>query len=369
MEPIFLVCFDVILRRYHFILALLLFSQTLVAQQQPKMAIGVNYYPGFLVAHRDDSKNLEAHIHGVQIQISKQQSVQPWAKHYTKPELCMGFLYMNLGNPNLTGNAFAAMPGIETSLKSFQNSELRLRFSTGLAYLTKKFDIYTNRRNQAIGSHVNGVMQGLLSWKKQFPNVPMQVQAGICLTHFSNGSFRVPNLGVNMPSLFIGSHYLINQKPHKNPIKDTLNPVRWQVYGAYAFKERSLTNTTGFHIINIGATRLKNVNIKRSWRLGSEMFLDKTHQFIEHPDSDLKGLKPQEMTELGVYVGHQLLISRVYFVTDIGFYPYKPSNNKFITYQRLGFNYHFNQKMFAVVALKTHFGIADHFTWGVGYRI
>ena len=339
------------------------------AQNQPKMAIGFNYYPGFLVAHRDDSKNLEAHIHGFELQISKQQSVQPWAKHYNKPEICMGFMYMNLGQPDLTGRVFAAMPGIETSLLSGKNSEIRMRFSTGLAYLTKKFDVYENRRNQAIGSHVNGVMQGFLTYKKKFPNVPMQVQAGVGLTHFSNGSFRVPNLGVNMPSLFFGTHYLIDQKPSKNPIKDTINPVSWQVYAAYAFKERSLTRTTGFNILNVGVTHLKNVNIKRSWRFGSDIFLDKTHHFIDNPNSDLKGLGPMEVTELGFFVGHQLLISRVYFKTDIGIYAYKPSNNKFITYQRLGFNYHFNQKFYLITSLKTHFGIADHFTWGLGYRL
>ncbi len=333
------------------------------------MAIGFNYYPGFLVAHRDDSKNLESHIQGFEFHISKEKSVQPWAKHYNKPEVTLGFLFMKMGSSDLTGNALAIMPGIETTVHSFQNSELRARFSTGLAYLTKKFDIYDNRRNQAIGSHLNGVMQGFLTWKKQFNALPMQMQVGFGLTHFSNGSFRVPNLGVNMPSLSIGVHYFMDQKPEKNPIKDTINPVKWQVYGAYAFKERSLTNTTGFHIVNIGVTHLKNISIKRSWRIGSEIFLDKTHHFIDFPDEPLTGLNPLEMTELGFFVGHQVLISRVYFKTDIGFYAYKPSNNKFITYQRLGFNYHFSQKAYVIVGLKTHFGVADHFTWGLGYRL
>lgn len=344
-------------------------AQILTAQTRPKMAVGLNYYPGFLVAHRDDSKNLESHINGFELQISKQQSVQPWAKHYHKPEVTLSLLYMQMGSAELTGNAFAVMPGFETSVYSMKNSELRVRFCTGLAYLTKKFDVYQNRRNQAIGSHLNGVMQGFFTWKKQFPSIPMQIQTGIGLTHFSNGSFRVPNLGVNMPSLFIGSHYLLNQRPRKNPIKDTINPVKWQMYAAYGFKERSLTNTTGFHIINLGLTRLKNVSILRSWRLGTDLFIDKTHHFIEYPGESLKGLNPLEMTELGVYVGHQVLVSRVYFKTDIGFYLYKPSNNKFITYQRLGFNYHFNQKFYVITALKTHFGIADHFTWGLGYRL
>jgi hypothetical protein len=356
--------------RYRLLILIVLSINLIVkAQVLPKVAIGFNYYPGFLVAHREDSKNLEAHSHGFEIQISKHQSVQPWAKHYSKPEIYMGLLYMNLGNPELTGNAFAAMPGFETSLKSFAHSELRIRFSTGLAYLTQKFDVYTNRRNQAIGSHINGVMQGFATWETRRDNNPWHLQVGLGLTHFSNGSYRVPNLGVNMPSLYFGANYLIEQKAQRNPLKDTLNPIKWQIYGAYGFKERSLTNTTGFNIWNVGVTRVEQVSIKRSWRFGSELFVDKTHHFIDYPDESLTGLSPLEVTELGIYAGSQLLISRVYFITDIGIYAYKPSTNKFITYQRVGFNYHFNQRGYIMTALKIHFGIADHFTWGIGYRI
>ena len=133
-----MVCFDGILRFGLLILFVWSFGLKASAQDRPKVAVGFNYYPGFLVAHREDSKNLEAHTHGFELQISKQQSVQPWAKHYSKPEIYMGLLYMNLGNPDLTGNAFAAMPGFETSLKSLKQSEIRIRFSTGLAYITKK---------------------------------------------------------------------------------------------------------------------------------------------------------------------------------------------------------------------------------------
>lgn len=356
-------------KRHLVLLISLLVVTATQAQDRPKIAYGFNYYPGFLVAHRDDSKNLEAHIHGFEFQISKLQSVQPWAKHYKKPEVYMGFLYMNLGRPNLTGQAFAAMPGFETSVKTLKKSQIRFRFSTGLAYLTRKFNPYENRRNQAIGSHINGVMQGVATWERKFVNNPWHIQLGIGLTHFSNGAFRVPNLGVNMPSLYFGANYLKEQRASKIRVKDTLNPYPWQVYAVYGFKERSLTQTTGFNIWSVGLTHLKHVNIKRSWRFGSDIYLDKTHVFVKDMNAPLTGLAVPDFTELGFYVGHQLLISRVYFITDIGFYAYKPSSHKYTTYQRLGFNYHFSQRAYVLTALKIHFGIADHFTWGVGYRL
>ncbi|MCB9260999.1 MAG: acyloxyacyl hydrolase [Flavobacteriales bacterium] len=351
-----------------FLFLLVCQSVLAIAQELPKMAVGMNYYPGFLVAHRVDAQNLEAHIHGFQLQISKQQSVQPWASVYNKPKICMGFLYMDLGRPELTGKAFAAMPGFETSLTNRTKSNLRMRFSTGLAYLTKKFDVYTNRHNLAIGSHVNGVMQGLLLWEHQYNNLPLQSHVGIGLTHFSNGSFRIPNLGVNMPSLTFGLHYLIDQSNEQNPIVDTLKPNKWQVHFAYGFKEQSLTNTTGFHIFNIEAVRIKRINIKRGWRFGTDFYRDRTYHFDPASVDNSQKLGLFEQLECGLFAGHQLLISRVYFITDFGAYLYKPTSSKYGIYQRIGFNYHFNQKGYAVLALKTHFGIADHFTWGLGYK-
>ena len=110
-------------------------------------------------------------------------------------------------------------------------------------------------------------------------------------------------------------------------------------------------------------------SLKADWRVGSDIYLDKTHHYLDYPGESLKGLNPQDMTEVGLFGGHQWLISKVHVKADVGFYLYKPSKNKFITYQRLGFNYHFDDHFYLTTNLKTHFGVADHFTWGIGYRI
>jgi Lipid A 3-O-deacylase (PagL) len=330
-------------------------------------SIGINLYPGFLFGHRDDSKNLEAHIIGYEFSFYRKNIQAPWASKYNRPEIGLGFLYMYLGQPKLTGNVFAVLPSITTTIGHIGKADIRFKAGSGLGYLTKKFDPYTNRRNQAIGSHLNGAMQLFFLLEKKTKG-NYSFNAGIGLTHFSNGSFRVPNLGVNMPSLYFG--YSSSGKNQKVTIqKDTFRFRRWQTSFAYAYKERTLTKPKGFNIFNLNVVRLTAKSLKADWRIGSDIYLDKTHHYLEFPGEILKGLNPTELIELGFFGGHQWLISKVHFKIDVGFYAYKPSKNKFITYQRLGFNYHVSTRFFLTANLKTHFGIADHITWGVGYRI
>jgi len=330
-------------------------------------SIGINVYPGYLVGHRDDAKNLESHIMGYELSLLQKNITSTWASLYNRPEIGCGLMFMNLGQPELTGNIFAIMPSITTTIGHLGKTDIRFKAGSGLGYLTKKFDAYTNRRNQAIGSHLNGAMQ-LFILLERLPSSGGAFNGGIGITHFSNGSFRVPNLGVNMPSLFFG-YSLASVNRRSIHTVDTFEFRKWQTSFAYAFKERTLTRPKGFHIFNAEVVHLTRRSMKADWRQGMDIYTDKTHHYLDYPGESLKGLNPLEMTEVGIFVGHQWLLSKVHFKADVGIYLYKPSQNKFITYQRMGFNYHFHRHFYATANLKTHFGIADHFTWGIGYRL
>lgn len=330
--------------------------------------IGFNLYPGFLAAHRDDVKNMEAHTIGFEISLIKKNHSSIWAKAYKVPQIHWGFMYMYLGKPQLTGNVFAILPSFSRIIGHIGNTNIRFRAGSGVGYLTKKFEPYTNRRNQSIGSHLNGAMQLYLNLEGANPDAKYDYNFGIGITHFSNGSFRVPNLGVNMPSLLLGISTNSSYSDKKHTV-DTVPTYPWKYYFAYAFKERTLTKPHGFHIFNLNVVHITRRSTLRDWRLGGDIFLDKTHHYLDYPSASLKGLKPWEMTEIGVFGGHQWLVSRIHFKIDIGFYAYKPSNNKFFTYQRMGFDINVTDKFFISWNLKTHFGIADHFTWGIGYKL
>jgi len=340
------------------------------AQQGRLYSLGVNAMPGFLVAHREDSKNLEAHVMGYELQWSRRNIVErPWGREYDHAEIGLNLLYMDLGNPDLTGKVFCIGPNFETRVLGNERNALQFRAGSGVAYLTQKFDVYTNRRNQAIGSNLNALMQLRLNWLHSFGNSGLESNIGIGITHFSNGSFRVPNLGVNMPTLWLGVNRRYHSKHIRADASDTIRVPDWTVYAAYAFKERSLANTTTFKIINLGVERIFYNKLTRQWRVGADLFFDKTHAFGKDPERELKGLKPQEMTELAVFGGHQWLIYKVHFFFDLGVYLYKPSTEKLFVYERLGFKYQIMDHWYFRSTLKAHLGIADFLDWGIGYKL
>jgi hypothetical protein len=353
----------------------------LLSEAQNYSSISLRYHPGFLIAHRSDVRNMEAHTQGFELHYSWNNFTnEKWSSAYKKPRIGVGLLYMDLGRPDLNGYVFSVIPTFETSIHEKEGSYWAFRVGTGVGYLTRKFDIFENRRNQAIGSHVNGAMQFMLKWNKHFKDFPLFVDAGLGITHFSNGSFRVPNLGVNMPSLVVGLNYKLaedngKEKPEK---RNELSLSKQEVYLAYAFKERTMSNPLGFNIWNIGYTRMWERKTARKWRAGGDLFFDKTHPYtkelqeniyIDDVDALLRNAKVLDFLEVGIYGGHMWQISRLHVVADVGFYLYKPTRHKYFTYQRIGVKYNFTDRLSTNLALKTHFGIADFFSWGVGYAL
>lgn len=328
--------------------------------------VGLNYLPGFLIGHRGDIKNLEAHVQGIELQLKSKSPENYWSTFYSKPQLGVKIFYMDLGL-DITGKVFSVIPTAEFSIKKFKRSQLDFGIGTGLGYLTEKFDAKTNPRNQAIGSNINAALQVSMNVNHRLSKRWL-LTTGATVTHFSNGSFRTPNLGVNMPSATVGLHYNFGERNHELLDRDSMV---WHPYSftlSYAFKEQNLARPQPFHLYNANFTMLKRRNYTRDIRFGADLFLDKTHVYYLDPEAPRTGLSPGEMTEFGVFAGYQWLITRISLVGDVGVYLYRPSDQKFLTYQRMGLIYHYSDRFFLKSFLKIHFGTADFFDFGIGYK-
>ncbi len=81
------------------------------------------------------------------------------------------------------------------------NDKFLLKIGTGLAYLSKKYDFYTNQANVSIGSNFNNVSYAFAGYNFN------RMTAGIGVIHYSAGALSMPNLGLNYP--FIMLNYYI----------------------------------------------------------------------------------------------------------------------------------------------------------------
>ncbi len=133
-----------------------------------------------------------------------------WQEWQGYPSVGISFLHYNLGNNKIFGNAFAAYPSIDLKvLKKIKTLQSSVQLGWGLAYLTKHYDQFSNPNNNAIGSALNNVTDFKLRFVKPF-SAHWALETGFSFTHFSNGSSRLPNYGINIPALNMGVKWIQN---------------------------------------------------------------------------------------------------------------------------------------------------------------
>jgi hypothetical protein len=80
-----------------------------------------------------------------------------------------------------------------------------------------------------------------------------------------------------------------------------------------------------------------------------------------NPDTDFK--------RLGGFLGYELFINQWSFIAQAGYYLYYPYDFEGRIYNRLGLKYYFNEKLFGVFSVKSHFANAESLEFGIGIRL
>ena len=350
-------------------LSISLVCLTLLAysQQLSPASIGGGISPSFLLAHRPDLKNLASHNMGYELGFEQDFSNTNWGKLYNKPKLGYSVLVYNLGREE-TGWAVGGLLTTRFQLAGNNKSGLSFRMGAGLGYLTKKFETFDNRRNQAIGSHINGNLQFALLYRRSFKNY--YIEPGIGIAHYSNAAWSMPNLGYNIPGLVLRCGYNFERPLKSTDSSSVTSPKHSYVFSlAYGKKERDFARPQVFHNYGLQARYRFSSKPARFWRIGLDATLDKTYRYAKDPYYPLDSLKTSEQLELGLAVGREWKLNKVGIVAELGGYLYRPEELKKPGYQRIGVNYSVTENILLQGALKFHRGVADWFEMSIGYRL
>ncbi len=197
-----------------FLLSLILFFSVLqlVVSQNYSGALDIGI--GQVVKHKEDL-NYENPGIGKIIQwsiIRESYGYSNWERYWRKPELDLSLLYVDFGNKNQLGHAFALIPGARFEVFKTNRFITQIHFGVGIAYLTKTYDVNDNPRNNAIGSHWNnGTLLRLIS-SYDFNN-RTQLSLSVSANHFSNGLTVSPNSGINSFGIHLGLRHRFIETP------------------------------------------------------------------------------------------------------------------------------------------------------------
>lgn len=330
---------------------------------------------GSLLPHRPALVYLrEGHSSGVYINFSKRSAGnKAWHQTHNMPITGIEMGVLNTGNKKQLGLAYSINRTIELPLGSNPKSLFRFKMGGGLGYLTKHFSKYDNEKNAAIGSAFN--VSILLSFEAKISLKQTNLSIGTRLQHFSNGSLAKPNLGINIPSLFVGIAFPTSKKSIRNDLtvpdySENLKPrFRHQIIGSMGIKSIGGHHNTLYGAWNLAYILLKNVSPKFSLNAFTDVGYNNSHpaflRLIGSPSSTFLNLL-QIGSGIGCYT--HFGNTSVFIQQGVYFQSQLVSNEGFL-YNKFGVEQFINERFSVQLSLKSHLAKADYFALACVYTL
>lgn len=331
---------------------------------------------GFLIAHRSNMSHLpQKNAYAFELELTQQDmGNNGWAEVYKNPLRGISFQYQDFGNRDVLGVGYSIFA--HTTFPLYQGPKfgfLDFRGGTGLGYVTKRYDAETNPKNNAIGSHLNGYVNLSLAWHKSFKH--WHIGSSIEFGHYSNSAMKVPNLGLNVPSLMFNVGYNVEQRELFQANRRKVDDMGYQqrmkselrVFLIGSAKQNVIRYNPAKSRPVIGISGLYSLNVGRRWKL--DFGIDGVFNGGNQWHLDTTSYTVGETIQFGAYVGGSIHFYKAEFVTGLGVYFWSPVRPFGWVYNRLGFRYHFTDKLSGIVGIKAHLGIADYLEFGIGYQL
>lgn len=358
----------------HIVLFLAL-SNAAYAQQSAKYSysLGGEVFEGFILRHHEYLGHLILdRPTGFSFSLWKHTNGnKEWEANYNYPDIAFSISYYDLKNDAHLGKVITASTGMAFHLlgKAPIKNDLQFFIGLGLAYSTNPYDQATNNLNNVISTPITYNGNFRLSYWHQMGRLGLGTS--LKLTHFSNGSLKQPNNGLNMVTANLEARYRLSgeESEYKEAVesKEINKGIRWGGMVHMGWAEAPPIGTGSRPVYNLSVMGQKRVSLKSQLDFGIEGFANTAiKQEIENgPPFD--GEVP-DYKRVGVFFGHELLVNNLTLVTQLGFYAYKPYYPKERVYMRIGLHYYINDHLYAGLTLKTHYAVAEVIEYGLGYR-
>ncbi len=343
----------------------------------PNLIFEGKVHYGFLYAQHLELELFNGHFPAFEIVAEKlTYGKHAWERAYNYPIIGASFFYSGVGNHPALGSATALMPFINFPLVKSKNFTAGFRLALGIGYIARPFDRLTNYRNLAIGSHLNAAVN-LMAEARYRINYFLTLTGGVSLQHFSNGSLKLPNYGVNLPLAHLGiayrpfkdnqnidDRYLAPTEPFSAIIRRS---VEINIGVLAGFKNMKAVFGKNFWVTHFYGNSFIRVSPKSKFGLGVDCSYDPSHLTI----LEKRGMPVENRFSIlrpGVNGAYQLTMADLGIVLNLGYYLGGREKSNGPLYEKISVQYGFARSLYASVMLKVHWGRADYIGWGIGYK-
>ena len=287
-----------------------------------------------------------------ELAISKQlNGKKPWEYSHHYPFLGFAFAYNNIGNDSVLGKAYSMLPFIEIPIAGGKNLisgstgfSASFRVGSGLAWLTKHYDVVENPTNNVIASHGNNITQFTFTGQYKASD-KLTFTLGGSLTHYSTGAVRVPNLGINIPAARFGIRYqpmpYARSEYLKPPASTILKKYVFNAEAGLGFQESYPPHGPMYHVylLEFSAGRmlarwdLLSLGVQCNYKESAYTFNRQQEIYPDHYFTN--------SSAVAGFVKNDFLFGNIGIAVDLGYYFFHPSPLQIQFYQKLGMYYAF----------------------------
>lgn len=360
--------------RYFFLLILLPCCITSSAQEKDfSVNLESQLHYGFIVPHRSGMESLiKGHVKAMEVHWDIPTfGHKEWEQLYNYPSWGFSWYYADLANPEQLGFVTGVFPYINFSILRKKRFSINYHVGWGFSYFSKPFNQEENYKNFAIGSKLNSIIGIGLEAKWKISD-RISATFGTSFTHFSNGAFTIPNLGINVSSLQTGLSYYLG-KTGKEIKRDSISPLlkKYEIAYIVAGGARAvypLGNPKKFPAFTMNATFGMVRSPKNQFLVGLDLFYNSA--LLNHyKQKNIELSTKLEILQTGISLNYMAKISRVNIIMGMGTYIYTKYKLDGPFYHRIGMRYKLNEHLFANITLNSHFFKANYSEWGIGYRL
>lgn len=363
---------------------------------------------GQLISHDQKVQDLDSkHIIGTEIDYVLPSSAFDFdfSGHLKFPQFGLGLVYLDLGNPELTGQLIALYPFLQWNVIKYRRFTFNLKPGVGVSYLTKTYNT-THQINKVIGSKLN--VYFALGTNLEFRMARnLSLVWDLHANHASNGNFKAPNIGYNIVNSSIGlKFYSDYDQFNKGRIVEKLKPDNkyyMEIIASGGQKELYYKESTIYPVGSLVIAGGKNFSRTFKLGLGADFFYNQSYAAVNSStvpsENTTKYLRTyiaedkfSNRLRAGISVQPELVFNKLSVGIHCGLYIYNPirnlepyseagkSNKRLIYpyeiykedgwfYSRAALKYTLNKNLFISLGLKTHLNKSEFIEWGLGYKL
>ena len=284
-----------------------------------------------------------------------------WQRLYNFPQLGIGISHIYLTTKSL-GNPMAVYSFLNLPLLGRSELKLNLGITLGVAWG------YNPYRAQYPYDTVIGSLVAFYTSMNLNTSVHITKSLEFLFAfefyHLSNGNTNKPNYGINMLGAETGLRYTLthsNAVPNKDPVPPAEKNSSFIVFGSWGWK-KEWVGVSESNVGSVSAGYYRTINHKSRLSAGADLFYDEATLLETH-----KVNVPGNVLASGLFAGHELTISKLSIVTQLGVYIFNPNPYDPFYYTRIGLRYALGKRIITSLTMKAHGLAVDFLEWGFGY--